>query len=92
MIYHIVSFYLVEKNELAVQQLKDDLMPLRELSEVDSFQLSEQVQKGGDVVLFATFHSEQLLQAYMEDAGHQQIIKKTAPLIRQKEVVDFELP
>lgn len=91
MIYHIVSFQLIQGDASTVTQVKQDLMQLKTLSYPTEFSLTEQVQKGGEIILFSTFKTQDLLDAYMEDSLHQQVIAKTSPLIQQKQIFDFSL-
>lgn len=91
MIYHIVSFQLVQDDASIITQVKQDLMRLQTLSYPIEFSLTEEVQKGGEIILYSTFKTQELLDAYMEDSLHRQVIAKTSPLIKQKQVFDFSL-
>lgn len=90
MIFHIVSFQLSQKDEDIIHELKKDFKVLMDLPYVSSFNLSDQVQKQGALVLLVTFLTQGLLDAYLEDIVHKQVIEKISPFIQRKQIFNFD--
>lgn len=90
MIQHIVLFKLVNKDSIG--PVKTELERLTKLpypvmlEVVDGF-----VQNGveGDLVLNSTFETKGLLDDYMKDPDHLDVINNTSKLIKDKQVIDF---
>ena len=92
MIVHIVCFYLEDKSKK--REVKKHLMKLKALQyfiELDIIEKFIHNKIEGDIVLFSKFKNEKELNRYMQDPVHLEVIRNTSALLKNKEVIDFQI-
>ena len=92
MIVHIVCFKLVDKSK--TKEVKNELLKLKTLHYTLDLEIIEKFihnKVKGDIVLFSRFKNEEQLNYYMKDPLHIEVISNTNALIKNKDVIDFEM-
>ena len=89
---HLVVFKLHDNSAKAIDFMLEQLSKLKALPYGHELSLATKLIKSdieGDVVLFAQYPSEDMLNGYMKDPLHLAVIAATSPNIKSKATVDF---
>ncbi len=97
MIIHIVVFKLINTEIIAIENIKQKLDTLKNLSFPVVLEIIEKsnILKSyidGDLVLFSKFKNEKDLELYMKDPKHLEVIENTSHNIQEKYILDFKSP